>query len=277
MKRLVELTLTPKFDFDVPVEAEIISPDVFAGKPISEIGSLNVWVGNRKTRLSDAFEIQSSSKTSPETITIVLKGDLSRIRRIGKKMTTGSILIDGSAGFFLGEEMSGGSILVEGDVGSWTGSGMTGGKIEIKGDAGDYLTAGARGSCTGMKGGTLIIHGDAGAELGYWMENGLITVKGSVGQFAGIHMRAGAILIEGNAGDRAGAGMTGGKIIILGNMNVLPTFFIDDVKNTTKIDGEKVSGPFYVFSGDVTEGGKGKLFVLKENNAHLSKFEKFIP
>jgi formylmethanofuran dehydrogenase subunit C len=275
-KSLVELTLSPKSDFGVPVEAEIISPDVFAGKQISEIKSLNIWVGNRKTQLGEAFEIQSS-KTDSEMTTIVLKGDLSRVRRIGKKMSDGCILIKGSAGFFLGEEMSGGSITVEGDAGSWAGSGMTGGRIEIKGDAGDYLTAGARGSCQGMKGGTIIIHGDAGAELGYWMENGVIKVKGSVGQFAGIHMKAGTMLIEGDAGDRVGAGMTGGKIIILGKMNVLPAFFIDGLKNTAKIKGEKLPGPFYLFSGDVTEGGKGKLFVSKENNAHLSKFERLIP
>lgn len=274
---MAELKLTLKEKPKVPVEAEVISPDVLAGKSVSEIASLNVWEGNSKIKIGDLFDIEGSTDGNPEATTIILEGDLTKVRRIGKKMTAGRIVVKASVGFYVGEEMTGGSIIVEGNAGSWAGSVMKGGSIEIKGNAGDYLTAGIRGICKGMMGGTITIHGDTGVELGYWMEKGTIRVGGNTGIFTGIHMKGGAIMIEGDAADRMGAGMTGGKIILMGRTNILPSFFIDGIKKKAKVKGEKIEGPFYVFTGDVTESGKGKLFILKEKNSHLSKFEKYIP
>ena len=91
-------------------------------------------------------------------------------------------------------------------------------------------------------------------------------------------MRGGTIYVEKNAETRVGACITGGKIVVAGFLEeVLPTFTIDRVKPKVKIEeNEKVSGPFYVFLGDLAEKGNGKLFVSKGNNPHLSHYEKFL-
>jgi formylmethanofuran dehydrogenase subunit C len=72
--------------------------------------------------------------------------------------------------------------------------------------------------------------------------------------------------------------MTGGKIVVAGFLEeVMPTFTIDSVKSKVKVEEtEKVSGPFYVFLGDLAEQGNGKLYVSKGNNPHLSQYEKFL-
>ena len=71
--------------------------------------------------------------------------------------------------------------------------------------------------------------------------------------------------------------MVGGKIIICGFIpSILPTFQIDSIKQNVKVDKSKVSGPFYRFIGDVSEVGKGKLFVSKTNNLHLKYYESKI-
>ena len=91
-------------------------------------------------------------------------------------------------------------------------------------------------------------------------------------------MRDGVIHVEKNAGPRLGASMLGGKIIVSGLLEeIMPTFTIDGVKPKVKVDEtESVSGPFYVFLGDLAENGTGKLFVSKINNPHLSRYERFI-
>jgi formylmethanofuran dehydrogenase subunit C len=91
-------------------------------------------------------------------------------------------------------------------------------------------------------------------------------------------MRDGTVHVEKNAGARVGASMIGGKIIVSGYLEeVLPTFTIDGVKPKVKVEeAETVSGPFYVFLGDLAEKGNGKLFVSKANNPHLSQYEKFL-
>jgi formylmethanofuran dehydrogenase subunit C len=91
-------------------------------------------------------------------------------------------------------------------------------------------------------------------------------------------MRDGTIYVEKDAETRVGACMTGGKIVVAGFLEeVMPTFTIDSVKPKVKVEEtEKVSGPFYVFLGDLADNGNGKLFVSKERNPHLSQYEKFL-
>lgn len=271
------IALTPKRQFKVPVEAECITPDNFAEKSVDEIAKLPIWEGNKKRLLNELFKIESKTDESSNETTIQIYGDVGKVRRIGAKMCQGKIVIESDAGMHLGEEMEGGTIIVSGNVGSWTGSTMKNGTIEIKGDAGDYIGAPYRGSTQGMNGGTIVIHGNAGNELGNFMKKGLIKVGGNVGQFAGIHMKDGTILIHGNSDGRAGAKMSEGKIIVCGQIpSVLPTFTIDSISPSTKIDSEKIEGPFYRFIGDLAENGNGKLFVSKDKNPHLNFYEKYL-
>jgi len=271
------LTLRPKHAFKVPVEADCVTPDAFAGKTADEIGAMKVWEGNRQRNLNELFHIEGESGAKPEEVSMQIVGDVHKVRRIGVGMSAGEIVVMEDAGLHLGEEMRGGRIVVAGNADSWTGSMMRGGVIEVKGDAGDYVGASYRGSTKGMRGGVIIIHGNAGNELGCFMRKGLIKVGGSAGQFVGMHMRDGTILVQGGCEGRAGAEMTGGKIVVCGTVpSVLPTFTIDSVKAKVKIDGEEVAGPFYLFVGDQTEDGDGKLYVAQAPNQHLKFYEAYL-
>ncbi len=271
------ITLYPKHAFKLPVEAESINPNVFAEKSAEEIAKLQIWEGNRRLALSDLFKIKHETPSPSEKLTIRICGDVGKVRKIGAKMSLGNIIVEGDAGMHLGEGMNGGTITVTGNAGSWTGSKMKKGTIEIKGDAGDYIGASYRGSTQGMSGGKIIIHGNAGSEAGCFMRKGLIKVYGNVGRFAGIHMRDGTIFIQGNSEERPGAQMINGKIVICGHLPaVLPTFAIDDIRPSVKVNQEKVEGPFYRFVGDLADEGDGKLFVSKTNNPHLSSYEEYL-
>jgi formylmethanofuran dehydrogenase subunit C len=270
-------TLYPKRLFNFPVDGECISPDVFAEKSSDEIGKLRIWEGNRKRSLSDIFKIKSETGSPSEEFIIKIRGDMSRVRKIGFKMSMGNIIVEGDAGMHLGEGMKGGVITVTGNANSWTGSKMKGGTIEVKGNVGDYIGASYRGSTQGMNGGKIIIHGNAGYEVGCFMMNGLIKVNGNIGQYAGIHMSNGTIFIHGNSEGRAGAQMINGKIVVCGHIpSILPTFTIDDIRPKVKVNGEKVEGPFYKFIGDLADKGKGKLFVSKTRNPQLNSYEKYL-
>jgi formylmethanofuran dehydrogenase subunit C len=270
------IKLTPRRSFKIPVSAECISPDTFAEKSLNEIATLPLWEGNQGRTLSELFKIEKKPDPS-ENPTIQIVGDVEKARRIGAEMTAGKIIVEGNAGMHLGEEMNGGTIIVKGNAGSWAGCMMKKGTIEIMGSAGDYIGAAYRGSTRGMRGGTIIIHGDAGNEVGCFMRKGLIKTNGNIGQFAGIHMKNGTIFIKGNSDGRAGAQMSGGKIVLCGRIpSILPSFTIDSIKSSVKIDGEKVEGLFYRFVGDLAENGNGKLFVAQEQNTHLKSYERFL-
>ncbi len=193
-------------------------------------------------------------------------------------MQGGEIRIYGDVGMYLGEEMKGGKITVQGNVSGWAGSMMKGGTIEIRGNAGDYLGAPYRGCTEGLHGGKIIVHGNVGIEAGAHMRKGIIKVYGNAGQFTGFRMCDGTIYVQKDAEPRVGACMTDGKIIVGGFLeSVLPSFTIDAVKEKVKIEeDEAVTGPFYLFVGDLVEHGSGKLYVSKAKNAHLNYYEKFL-
>jgi len=269
------LNLYPLKEFKYPVMAECITPDVFYGKTLEEIETLKIWEGNKQKKLGDLFKVE---KNNSENSIITIHGDVSKVRRIGAGMKTGEIAIHGNAGMHLGEEMKGGKIVVQGNAESWVGSMMKGGLIEVNGDAGDYVAAPYRGCSEGMHGGRIIIHGNTGNEAGAYMRNGIIKIYGCAGQFVGLRMHDGTIYIERDCKSRPGACMVEGKIVVGGFLeSVLPTFSIESIKEKVKIEENEVArGPFYLFFGDITENGKGKLYVSKEKNPHLSSFERLL-
>jgi formylmethanofuran dehydrogenase subunit C len=271
---LNELTLTLKKELNVPVDCSIISSSL-AEKSIDEIKNLKLWEGNRKVKLNDIFHVEGEA--SSENLTIKVVGDFSKARGLGFKMSNGTLIINGNAGVRLGEKMRRGLIKVNGNAGSWVGSEMSGGIIEIEGDAGDFVGAGYRGGRKGMKGGKIIVKGRCGVEAGAWMINGVIKIHGNSGVFPGIHMKGGTIYIGGSCDGRAGAEMKDGKIVVSGHLpSVLPSFEIEDIKASVKIEEEKVSGPFYLFTGDINEDGVGKLYVSINLNPQLKFWEKFL-
>ncbi|MEM3696884.1 MAG: formylmethanofuran dehydrogenase subunit C [Candidatus Bathyarchaeia archaeon] len=273
------ITLTPRKEFHFPIIAECINPDIFHGKTTKEIEELKIWEGNKQKTLRELFKVEETRTENPQEKEIItIKGDVSKVRRIGASMKSGEIIIHGDVGMHLGEEMKEGKITVHGNVGGWAGSMMKGGTIEIHGDASDYLGAPYRGSSEGMRGGKIVVYGNVGNETGAYMRNGLIKIYGNAGQFLGLRMRDGTIFVEKDSGGRAGACMKGGKIVVGGFLeSILPTFTIDSIKEKVKIEeGETVAGPFYLFLGDLVENGEGKLYVSREKNPHLNHYERLL-
>ena len=267
--------LTPLKKFEAPVQAASITPDVFQGKTLAQIADLPVTEGNVQLTLCDLFKIE---ETADGTSNITLNGDFSRVKRIGQGMKTGEITINGNVGMHTGEKMLGGKIVVNGSAGGWTASQMKGGVMEIHGDGGDYLASPYRGSEIGMRGGLIVVDGSIGTDSACYMHGGVIKVKGNAGRFLGYHMSNGTIYIEKNCEYRLAPCMTGGKIVVGGMVeDILPSFTIDATKGKVKIDGAEVAkGPFYVFLGDLSENGIGKLFVSKNSNPQLKTYEKYL-
>jgi len=268
------ITLTPKKIFDVPIQAPCITPENFAGKPLKEIATLPVTEGNRNLTLSDLFQIELTPDSSNN---ITLNGECSKVKRVGQSMTTGEITINGNIGMHTGEKMVGGKITVNGNSGGWTGSEMKKGTIEIHGDAGDYTASPYRGNDLGMKGGLITVDGNVGTDVGCYLKGGIIKIKGNAGRFLGFHMSEGAIYVEKDCDVRTGALMTGGKIIVGGTLEILPSFTIDSIKPKVKVDSTTtITGPFYVFLGDLSEHGTGKIFANKATNPALKFYEKYL-
>lgn len=276
MEIKLRLKRTPK----VPIFAENLTPDGLKGKNPKEIGVLPLLEGSRSISLSDLFEVETgpADAEGKGDVNLTVTGDLSKFRSVGRGMSSGSVTIDGNGGFYVGAEMEGGSVTVKGNVGPWLGSLMKGGQIDVFGDADDYAGATLRGISKGMRGGTILIHGNTGNEVGRGMAEGLITIDGSVGLFAGTNMTNGAIVIRGDCAGRVGAGMKGGRIVVMGRIpELLPSYTFTELKDKVKFGKEKLSASFYVYSGDILEGGNGKIFVSRCGNRHLNPLAENFP
>lgn len=272
-----EIILKPKMEFDVPVEAEAISPDLFQGKSREEIENLPVFLGNKKMALKDLFLIEGDPSAE-----ILIEGDLSRVKKIGYGMSRGRIQIKGNAGMHTGATMSGGEILVEGDAQDWLGAEMKGGLIRVKGNAGHFVGASYWGSKQGMNRGVILIEGNVGNETGKKMRRGLIAIKGKTGDFLGVGMIGGTIFVFSQIGERPGAEMKRGSIVLLqencsGPPTLLPSFAYDCTYNPTflrvyfkalkelgfPVKEEYISGKYRRFNGDIVELGKGEILIYE--------------
>ncbi len=210
---------------ELPIEADVITPDQFAGLSLEEIKKLEVIQGNQRVQLHEFFEVTGEAGTIADETDIVISGDTEKIKMIGKGMRGGRITVNGDAGMYLGAEMLAGRIHVIGSVDAWAGAEMRGGNIQIEGDAGNYLCAGYRGSIDGMQGGRVYVRGNVGREMAAHMRRGLIVVKGSVGDYAATRMKGGTIIIIGDVHNRLGLESNAGMILLLGRIErLLPTY-----------------------------------------------------
>jgi formylmethanofuran dehydrogenase subunit C len=262
--------LTLKERPHVPLEAEMLTPDVLGKLRQEEVRALPVVLGKRQCQLGDFFAVEG-----PGSENIEIRGDVGRVKWIGRGMTRGRIRVVGNAGMHLGAYMKGGSIEVDGNASDWIGAEMKGGLIHIKGNAGGQIGAAYRGSLSGMNNGTILIEGSAGIELGMRMRRGLIVVKGAVKDFAGLQMKGGTIVLMGGAEIRTGAWMVRGTIIALKPVRLLPTFAYACAYNPvflrlyTKnlqslgiaIPCEPHEGSYRRYSGDSSVPGKGEILV----------------
>lgn len=264
---MAEIILETKGKIGIMVEAETIRPDMLAGKSREEIEALPIWQGPAKLSLGEFFDIDVQDKGTLEQTTIVIEGDVSRVKRIGLGMKNGKIEVHGSAGMHLGAEMAGGSILVLGDVGSWSGMEMKGGLLHVRGNAGDHIGSAYRGSWRGMTGGQIQIDGNARSQLGGGLAGGQIAVNGNVENFCGIRQSGGTILVKGSAVRGVGAEMSGGSVAVCGEIRQFsPGFMEVGWEERPKLGDLQLEGRFVKFSGDFAIGKnpKGSLY-LKES------------
>jgi formylmethanofuran dehydrogenase subunit C len=263
-------TFLLKDSLTVPLEAEVLAPDVIAPLSHDAVRALPVFLGKRQYRLDDFFEIEGAGSEELE-----IRGDAGRVKWIGRGMTRGRIRIVGNAGMHLGAYMKGGTIEVSGNASDWVGAEMTAGLIHIRGDAGGQIGAAYRGSLSGMHGGTILIEGSAGIEIGMRMKRGILAVRGPVRDFAGLQMKGGTIVLMGGAEIRTGAWMVRGTIVCLKPVRLLPTFAYACTYSPTflrvyarhlqalgfSIPYEDREGAYQRYTGDAAIPGKGEVLV----------------
>ncbi len=267
-----EVTLIPRQEIDIKLEADVITPDSFAGKSAEEIGKLSIWQGPKTYPISDFFEVEGNGGNSASETLIRIKGDAMRIKRIGECMSAGKIEIEGSAGMHVGSGMKGGEIVVYGDADSWAGMEMLGGLLHIKGNAGDHVGCAYRGKWHGMKGGRIVIEGSARHQLGGGMDGGEILVEGNVESFCGIRQNGGLIVVNGGALRGVGAEMAGGTIVIGGKIERFsPGFEYVSMENKVTSGEVELIGEFKKFTGDyaISKRAKGALYVAVGANPEL--------
>lgn len=264
------ITLTLKEQPSVPLEAENISPDVLGGLSHEEIRSQPVFLGKRRCRLDEFFDVAGERSDELE-----IRGDARQVKWIGRGMTRGRINVVGNVGMHLGAYMKGGTIEVSGNASDWVGGEMSGGTIRVHGDAGGQVGAAYRGSVSGMRGGTILIGGSAGMEIGMRMKRGVIAVTGPVRDFAGLQMKGGTIFLLSGAEIRTGAWMTRGTIVSLAPLRLLPTFSPACRYHPTflrlyarhlrelgiTVPHEPREGNYERFAGDSSVPGKGEILI----------------
>jgi formylmethanofuran dehydrogenase subunit C len=264
--------LTLKQSPPVPLETEVLSPDVVAPLSHDEVRALPVFLGKRQHRVDEFFDVEGAGSEELE-----IRGDAARVKWIGRGMTRGSLKVVGNAGMHLGSSMKGGTIEVTGNAADWAGGEMKGGLIKIHGNAGGQIGAAYRGSMSGMSGGTILIGGTAGLEVGMRMKRGLIAVKGPVRDFAGLQMKGGTIVLMGGAEIRTGAWMVRGTIVSLKPLRLMPTFSYACAYNPPflrvyarhfrslgfAIPCEAAEGAYQRYTGDNAVPGKGEILVWR--------------
>lgn len=264
------ITLTLKQAPAVPLEAEVLSPDTMADLSNSEIRALTVYHGKRQVPLEEFFDVDGERSDE-----LVLHGDLTKVRLIGRGMSKGSVTVHGRVGMHLGAHMKGGRIEVHGDASDWIGAEMKNGFIHVHGNVGGQIGAAYRGSLAGMKNGTIIVDGMAGLEVGMRMRRGTIIVGGQAKDFTGLQMKGGTIILMDGAEIRTGAWMHRGTIISMKPVKLMPTFAESNDSNPTfmnvyakqlkqfgvNLPYAASAGTYQRFAGDLAVPGKGEIFV----------------
>lgn len=264
------ITFHLKREPTVPLEAEVLTPNVVAELRNAEIGALTVYHGKRQLPLSEFFDVDGERSED-----LILHGALHKVRWIGRAMSKGSITVHGNVGMHLGAYMNGGRIEVHGHASDWIGAEMKNGFIHIHGNAGGQAGAAYRGSLGGMKDGLIIIEGSAGLEVGMRMRGGLIVIGKTARDFTGLQMKGGTIILMEGAEIRTGAGMNKGTIISMKPLPMMPTFtlaadkdasVLADLASRVKEFGVKLpSGPadgkFQSYIGDLAVSDRGEILV----------------
>ncbi len=264
------ITLHLKQPPAVPLESEVLSPDVLCELSNEDIRALTVYHGKRQVPLEEFFDVDGERSED-----LVLNGDMHKVRWIGRAMTRGSITVHGAVGMHQGAYMKGGRIEVHGDASDWIGAEMKNGFIHVHGNAGGQIGAAYRGSMQGMKNGLIIVDGSAGLEVGMRMRRGTIILGGQAKDFCGLQMKGGTIILQDGAEIRTGAWMNRGTIISMKPLKLMPTFAASNEFNPTflavyakqlqqhgiNLPYAAAAGTYHRYAGDLSVPGKGEILV----------------
>jgi formylmethanofuran dehydrogenase subunit C len=245
------VTVTLKKQPELYFEADLITPDQFAGKSIEEIGAIEIFEGKIKYPLSALTEIEGASGSTAAETKLILNGDWTRVKRIGQQMTAGEIVINSNVDMYIGGWMKGGKITVNGNADSFTGIAMAGGELIVNGNAQNHVGSAYRGDWRGMTGGVLRVTGNAGNDIGTFMRGGTIIVEGDAFIHVLTHGEGGTIILKGNVEGRVGGQAVKGDVYVYGVIeNPMPGYkYVDDV--VAEVDGETATFAHYV--GDLGE------------------------
>ena len=276
-----ELILKPKKLPDLPLEAEVITPDSVAGKTLKEVKSLPVYIGNTVQKLGDYFDVKGETAEIPSDQLVAIQGECENVKYIGAGMTAGRLIVEGCVGMHAGAEMEGGELIITGSASNWAGAEMQGGLMRIHGDAGHQLGAAYRGSPEGMTGGVIIVGGSVGLEAGAFMRRGMLIIQGDADPFLGVHMNGGEIFVFGKVARRLGAEAkgNGGFIACFGEVeSLLPTYvydttfrpdfmklYIRQLRDQLGIEaaGKYLDTSFRRYRGDIAVGGTAEILIAE--------------
>ncbi|MFA5331878.1 MAG: formylmethanofuran dehydrogenase subunit C [Methanoregula sp.] len=250
------VTLTMKNPPALYLEADNVTPDVFAGKTAAQIADLHVYEGNTTSPLGAYFDVSGNAGVTAADTKIVVSGDVKKVKYLGMKMSAGEVEVLGSTDLYAGAWMTGGKMTVKGNVEAFAATGMKGGELIIEGNAGNYLGAAYRGDWRGMTGGKIHVMGNAGSDVAMYMNGGEIIIEGDIDVHAGTHADGGRIIIKGNAKSKLGGQMVDGCLVVFGTIDVMmPGFkYLETVEQ--EFDGTKAR--FAHFIGDTGERHKTK-------------------
>jgi formylmethanofuran dehydrogenase subunit C len=213
------LTMRLKALPPAPLDMSPLTPDRLAGKHRRDIEALFLSAGRRALRVPELFDVEGDAAEH-----IVIRGNSSRLFRVGAGMTKGTLRVEGDVGMYAGAEMRGGTISIDGDAGAFAGCAMHGGVLHIRGSVLDFAAAALPGARRGMDGGTMIVDGSAGDRAGDRMRRGMVLIGGDAGDYCGARMLAGTIVVRGALGAGAGAGMQRGTLLLARMGPLLGTF-----------------------------------------------------
>ena len=250
----------------IPLEFDNILPELLYDKSQKQIEETIIYRGNRKEPLNKYFKVTIEGNCdTPEECTIIMDGDLHRVKYIGNFMSCGKIIVNSDVDLHVGAQMSGGHILVSGNAESYAGREMTGGLLEIKGNVKEFLGSSYAGEWRGMSGGKIIVEKNAGKQVAECMLNGEIYIKGNCDSLAGIHMTGGYLQIDGDVIQWPGGQMKKGDIVINGSVGeILQGFKKEEKIQNPLINNKYHIGTYTKYVGDMGNKCKGHLWI-KEN------------
>jgi len=260
------VTITMKNAPKLYLEADTISPDAFAGSKAAQIADLPVFEGNIPKKLGEYFTISGDAGATAADTKVVVRGDVSRVKYLGFKMTGGEMVVEGSTDQYAGAWMKGGKLLVKGSVGAFAATAMKGGELTIEGNAGNYLGAAYRGDWRGMSGGKILVKGNVGSDVGMYMLGGEIVINGNCDVHVMTHAEGGKVIIRGNAASKLGGQMVEGDIYVFGTIEVMMPGFKPDGEVELTVDGTKAK--FARFIGDMGERHKKKKGAIVYGNLY---------